>query len=164
MDDEAFANMPRPQSTSDPASVPMEASAGQTHIPQPSVWTGPKRIIAAINQHFKEHPFWGEPVDPPPAIVVVFRRLGARIGKIGRSCACGALGPVERSSRSGLKSENKATVLNEKVPVTGKCILNTLKSIIPILSHNYLFLSQMLHLENILHQLMIKIEEFPRKC
>ncbi|KIM90189.1 hypothetical protein PILCRDRAFT_811913 [Piloderma croceum F 1598] len=118
VDDEAFANMPRPQPTSDPVPTPVEASAGQTQIRRPSVWTGPKRTIVSINQYFKEHPFWGEPVDPPPAIVIVFRRLGARIGKIGRSCACGTLGPVERSSKSGLKSEMKVTVLNEKVPVT----------------------------------------------
>jgi hypothetical protein len=127
VDDEAFANMPRPAEA--------EASAGQTRIPRPSMWTDLKRTVVVVSQYFKENPFWGEPVDPPPAIVVVFRRLGVRIGKIARSCACGTLGPVERSSKSGLQSEKNVAVLNENVPVTGKYILNTLTSMIPILSH-----------------------------
>ncbi|KIM90192.1 hypothetical protein PILCRDRAFT_1549 [Piloderma croceum F 1598] len=116
VDDEAFAGMSRPpQPTRDPVPVPVEASAVQT---RPSAWRSPKRAIIAINQYLHEHPFWGEPVDPPPAIVLVFRRLGAKLGKIVRLCACGTLGPGEGPSKSRQQSEKTAMVLNEKVPVT----------------------------------------------
>jgi len=132
LDDEAFASMSRPQPTGDSIPVPVEVSATQTRIARPSAWTGPTRTIVAINQYFHEHPFWGEPVDPPPAIVVVFRRLGRKLGKIVRFCACGTLGPGEGLSNSGQQPEKKAMVLNENVPVTGKYFLNSLKSMIRI--------------------------------
>ena len=125
VDDEAFAEISKPRRTVEsmaaPAPVSVETLRVRTQIRWSSIWKAPKRSIVAINQYFDEHPFWGQPVDPPPAIVVVFRRMGAKLGSVAKHCACGALGPVEDpSSGSGKQSEKNIIVLNQKVPVTGK--------------------------------------------
>jgi len=100
VDDEAFAEISKPRRTVEsmaaPAPVSVETLRVRTQIRWSSIWKAPKRSIVAINQYFDEHPFWGEPADPPTAIVLVPRRLNAKLDNFAKRCACGTAGRWDR--------------------------------------------------------------------
>jgi len=69
-----------------------------------------KRPVAAVNQFFIEHPFWGEPADDPAAILL--REWGVKVRK----------GAKRRARRTPVRPVEKAvdsTVLDEKTDAAG---------------------------------------------
>jgi hypothetical protein len=146
LDDEAFANISRPQPKLEPApeSMPVESSAPQTDIHRPSVPTVLKRSILAIHDYFDKHPFWGVPVEPPPTTVVAPHRLGVKLGNLAKHCACGMLGHVVHpSSETGEQPEQKVkvpVVRNEKAPATSEYISVFQRNHLSPSHHSLLFL------------------------
>jgi hypothetical protein len=147
LDDEAFANISRPQPKLKPASesMPAESSAPQMDIPRPSVWTVLKRSIVTVHNYFDEHPFWGKPVEPSPTTAVAPHRLGAKLRNLAKHCTCGTLGHVAHSSSETRKQREQKVkvpdVLNEKAPATGEYIsISQRNHLSP--SHHFLLLLQ----------------------
>jgi hypothetical protein len=138
-DEEAYGNVPKPEPraslepelTHELASKSKRMSArvvGPSDQERPSSkWTRP---ISSLRLYFDERPFWGVPVDPPPAIVTGLKRWGVKLRDIAKRCTCGMLGPVEepllRLRQATDKQAAEPARLDEKTPRNGESAFHRL--------------------------------------